>query len=98
MQASAAKLNHEGRHPRRLASNPAEQVFAEEWRKQQETGHTLEWLLCVSMDQQRQERDVTQEEATCAATLMQWLGSPVGSSWLEDALAKAKRANEGERK
>ena len=84
---SDPSIKHEGAHPYRFASNPREQVFAEAWDEQQRRHSTLEWLLCASEDQQIQVRDLTQLEATCAATLIQWLGSPVGWAWLQDTLA-----------
>jgi hypothetical protein len=80
------KIKHVGRNRHRLASNPKEKVFARAWLEQQTESHTLQWLLCASPDQNTQERDLTQLEATCAATLMQWLGSPVGFCFLQDAL------------
>ena len=85
-----SKIKHSGRSPHRLKSNPKERVFLESWQKEQKQNHELQWLLCASYDQNVQERDITQEEATCAATLMQWLGSPVGSCWLDETLAKCK--------
>jgi hypothetical protein len=87
-----SEIEHKGRSAHRLASSPRERVFAEEWERQQRSSHTLQWLLCASADQNQQDRELTQEEATCAATLMQWLGSPVGFAWLEDTLMKAKTA------
>jgi hypothetical protein len=86
------KIKHLGRSLHRIQSNPVERVFSEEWSKQARSGHTLEWLLCASADQQVQLRNITQREATCAATLMQWLGSPVGFCWLEETMKKAKVA------
>lgn len=85
------KIKHVGHCANRMERNPREKVFAEEWAKQQAQGQTLEWLLCMSPDQRVQKREITQAEATCAATLIQWLGSPVGGNWLDDTLAKAER-------
>ena len=82
------EIRHDSRSEHRLASNPREMAFLRAWQEQQKLSHTLQWLLCVSSDQQDQERDLTQVEAHCAATLMQWLGSPVGFSFLEDALKR----------
>ena len=85
-------IQHVGRSAHRLSTSPREAVFAEAWRKQQEFGHTLQWLLCASRDQQIQDRQLTQDEATCAATVMQWLGSPVGWNWLHETIEKARKA------
>lgn len=82
-------LKHEGRWPHRFRTNPREAIFAKEWANQERLNHTLEWLLTTSQDQTIQERELTQEEATAAATIAQWLGSPVGFCWLEETLEKA---------
>lgn len=65
-----------------------EAVFAKAWKI---TNHppsflnggygTLQWLLC-SDGASSPTRAVTQEEATVAATVIQWLGTPCGFDWL----------------
>jgi hypothetical protein len=82
------EINHRGKAEYRLPTNPREEIFAKAWLEKQTQCHTLQWLLCASPEQDTQERDLTQPEATCAATLMQWLGSPVGFSWLEETVRK----------
>lgn len=81
-----AEIQHAGKSEHRLGSNPHERVFSDAWKREQRQSHVLQWLLCVCPDQSTQDRDLTQPEATCAATLMQWLGSPVGWCWLNEAL------------
>lgn len=49
---------------------------------------TLELLLCKNEDD-RMCREVTPEEATCAATVIQWLGTNCGFCWLGEALKLA---------
>lgn len=83
------EIIHEGKCEHRLASNPREAIFARKWKEQQSASKTLQWLLCASPDQNTQDRELTQAEATCAATLMQWLGSPVGFMFLEETLSHA---------
>ena len=82
-------VKHVGRSEHRLSTNERELTFSQAWKREQERSHILQWLLCASMDQQTQDRDLTQPEATCAATLMQWLGSPVGFCWLDETLQQA---------
>lgn len=84
------EIVHRSVNERRLPSNPAEAVFLKEWQDQQRVSHTLQWILCASPDGSQQERELTQAEATCAATLMQWLGSPVGRCWLDETLKKVE--------
>jgi hypothetical protein len=68
-------------------------VFAQRWEDQntprpgREAG-TMDLILCSKGDG-RILLGLTQAEATAAATAIQWLGSPVGFGWLEDALAAA---------
>lgn len=74
---------HEGISRHRLDSNPLEALYSEEWEKQ--APGTLGYLLC---GQERGQHDYTQRDATVAATIIQWLGSPVGSSFVADTLEK----------
>ena len=88
------KIKHVGASPHRLKSNPIEAVFAAEWEKQNTPAPsvmshgTLKFLLC-SKGNGLVTRALSQAEATAAATAVQWLGSPVGFSWLKDTLQKA---------
>jgi len=73
-------MKNKGIHQYRFKSNLLEKVFAETWEAQNGRGHTLEYLLSL-----RNEREsVTDREREVAATVIQWLGSPVGQSFLED--------------
>ncbi len=72
-----AKIKHEGLHADRLlprADNPRERAFAAEWKKQ--APGTLGHLI----------GDHTQRDAEVAATIIQWLGSNVGMSFIVTAL------------
>lgn len=66
-----------GLHEYRFKSNPHERVAAEHWERQKET-------LCHLLGDGTSVGRVTpsDREYEVAATLMQWLGSPVGRSWL----------------
>lgn len=94
------KIKHEGLSTHRLKSNPREHVFAEAWKelngdfaaRSSTWGvgrhSTLEHILCSNADG-NVTRDLSQMEATTAATVIQWLGSPVGWSWLTETIKKA---------
>lgn len=76
---------HKGRHTHRFKDNPEERRFAEAWAKDNEQGHTLAYLL----DRQHgtgpgkpPEPDDLEREV--AATVVQWLGSPMGQCFLRD--------------
>ena len=82
-------IQHAGRSEYRLdlrCENPREVVFAEAWKKENAIipgrgDGRLELLLCSNGDG-RVFGQLTQEEATAAATVVQWLGSPVGWNFL----------------
>ena len=76
-------IKHEGLSRHRLASNPLEALYAEEWEKQ--APGTLGYLLC---GQEKSQHDYSERDAQVAATIIQWLGSPVGQSFVADVLEK----------
>jgi len=81
------QLTHEGYSSHRLNSNPAERIFAEKWEEINTEGRdTLAWILnTYSQADGRQLKGVVSErDAKVAASVIQWLGSPVGQSWLQD--------------
>lgn len=71
-----------GLHPYRFAQNPEEQRFAEAWADWNATGKHLAYLLTVG--DQRFPATPTEREEQVAATVIQWLGSPVGQGFLRD--------------
>jgi hypothetical protein len=78
---------HTGYNAHRLADNPTERVFAEKWEEINTEGRdTLAWILNTFNTQNgRQEMGfVSERDAKVAASVIQWLGSPVGQSWLQD--------------
>lgn len=76
-----------GAHVYRLKSNPKEQAFADAWQEQNKWKHSmLEQLL--SADGGKTPADVSDRDEMIAATVIQWLGSPVGSCFLQDVLTE----------
>jgi hypothetical protein len=75
---------HTGRAVHRFAGNPKEKVFADYWRKINDTNGkgTLEYLLAE--DNNCPWGEMTDRDAEVAATVIQWLGSPVGQHFLRD--------------
>lgn len=76
------KIKHIGKHASRLKqnqNNSREAAFAEEWLREQEEGH----LLASLMNEQ-----ITERDAMVAATVIQWLGSNVGMSFLENVIIR----------
>jgi hypothetical protein len=82
---TAKKMKHIGLQSHRLKperENPEEVRFAEAWNRANEEGRILDYLLCTG--DQRFTISSSPREVEVAATVIQWLGSPVGQSWLRD--------------
>lgn len=81
-----------GLHTHRFIDNPEEKAFADAWTKMAERpADTLAWLMgCAGARGHATDRD-----HEVAATVMQWLGSPVGRGFLRD-LGYVKREMSGE--
>ena len=75
-------MAHKGLHTHRLTDNPEEKRFAEAWNDQNKYGRILEYLL--STHPNNHPVMVNEQEESIAATVIQWLGSPVGQSFLFD--------------
>jgi hypothetical protein len=72
-----------GKNTHRLASNPLEQAFAKAWERQNRQSGTLEYIMSAG---DNNPREVDEESQVVAATVIQWLGSPVGQHFLEEVL------------
>lgn len=76
-----AGVRHRGRNTHRLAQNPMEQRFADQWEKINEhPGQCLNYLLGDG----NRPGQATPDQEELAATVIQWLGSPVGRAFLRD--------------
>jgi hypothetical protein len=83
------EIVHKGKALYRTKGNDVnaimERVFSQEWEKMQDSSSTLEYLLGIG----ERRTAVTQDQATVAATVIQWLGSPIGQVWLKNVLRVA---------
>ena len=78
------KMKMSGLHKHRLDDNPEERRFAEAWHMFGEaTGH-LGHLLDQRPEQTGRPPSPSDRDFAVAATVIQWLGSPVGQNWLRD--------------
>lgn len=79
------RVKHEGNRRYRFKDNPLERAFADAWEahNSQDTS-TLEW----NMGDGARPGEITQRDATVAASVIQWLGSHVGQCFLAEVLAK----------
>lgn len=66
--------------PYRFASNPHERAAAEHWNKINSGGTHLSFLFGQNNDRGH----LSERDEFVAATLMQWLGSPVGQCYMRD--------------
>ena len=82
-------IKHEGRALHRLSSNPLEKAYHDAWLEANTSygpglvGCTLEYL----MGDDNQRGEISERDALVAATVIQWLGSPVGQRFVENVLA-----------
>lgn len=96
------RLVHEGLHTKRLTDSPChsqrrEQAFAQRWKDENDVRqrrHLLYELMLVGpFDPMRDRRvpglELTQDCATAVASVVQWLGSNVGFSFVEESLRDA---------
>jgi hypothetical protein len=77
-------MRNKGLHQYRFKQNPLEKKFAKAWEQQNkefERG-TLDYLLAVDCNSPKGE--VTKRDREVAATVIQWLGSPVGQGFIEE--------------
>lgn len=81
-------MNHmkfpKGLHEYRFKSNPEEKRFAEAWRDQNKHGDNLAYLLDERKDTMGRPPTPSDRDYVVAATVVQWLGSPVGQGFLRD--------------
>lgn len=87
------KKKFQGLSSDRYSREPLEKLFAELWQKQNEEYNrstTLDYLLSETEDQHNPVPR-SNEDHTKAATVIQWLGSPVGQGFLQELVYQAKR-------
>jgi hypothetical protein len=82
-KAQVALRNH-GYSTHRFKDNPEEQLFAEAWdaHNNSNTPGYLAYLLTTG--DQRFPAEPSERDRQVAATIIQWLGSPVGRGFLQD--------------
>lgn len=70
-------MRHTGIHEHRLAENPIEARFAKRWREDSTKGLLEQILQCGDV------ASISERDETVAATVIQWLGSHVGQSFVK---------------
>jgi hypothetical protein len=79
-------MKTKGLHPYRFKENPEEKRFAEAWAQHDDPDHVhLAYLLHVgSQGGGIRPVGASERDKVVAATVIQWLGSPVGQGFLRD--------------
>lgn len=78
----------QGKHTHRFKSNPDERIAAEQWEAHNRRPNGGAGLLEYLMGNGAQPAEVSDRDHLVAATLMQWLGSPVGKAYVEELRAR----------
>ena len=81
-------MKNKGLHQYRFKENPLEKAFAKQWEKENVEGRILDYLLAKDLNYPKGE--VTDRDREVAATVIQWLGSPCGQSFVEDVIIENK--------
>lgn len=86
--AKEGRMKNKGRSQHRFTQNPLELRFAQEWEKTNNKPNgqhgTLDYLLAEDVN--RPNGEVSGRDREVAATVIQWLGSPVGQTFLRDVM------------
>lgn len=82
-------MKHQGISPYRFKDNPLERAFAEAWDEHNSRGKysTLQYLMSPDCSGGNPPTECSDRDRLVAATVIQWLGSPVGQDFLMDVLA-----------
>lgn len=78
------KKRYQGMNSFRYKENPLEHRFAKEWQKLEAQGRGM--LAYLLDDTNRGNGPVSPRDELVAATVIQWLGSPVGQGFLSSVL------------
>lgn len=77
-------MKNKGLHTHRFKDNPEEKRFAEKWDSDNASGHNLAHLLDQSRGESIRPPEPSDRDRVVAATVIQWLGSPVGQGFLRE--------------
>ena len=83
------KKEFQGFSHHRYKNNPLEEAFAKVWQEQNDTsvpGKTVSTLAYLLSNEQYRPTEPSERDHLVAATVIQWLGSPVGQNFLTETL------------
>ena len=83
-------MKNKGINYHRIKDNPLEGKFAKAWEEENtKSRSTLSWLLAKEINKPK-DGEVSDRDREVAATVIQWLGSPVGSYFVKHTLGIEK--------
>ena len=77
-------MENVGLNIHRLADNPLELAYAREWDRLNINYDILAWII----GEGNTKGNPSERDYQIAATVIQWLGSPIGRNFVEDVLTK----------
>lgn len=86
-------MKHLGLNIHRLhpdAGNPREVAFSQQWIKENKQGQVLAYIL----SRDNRPTDLSARDVIVAATVIQWLGSNVGMSFIIESAIRSKEIRE----
>jgi len=85
-------MKNKGKNQHRLSQNPLEEKFAKEWEKRNTLSRhgMLEYILA---GENNTPAFVEDHDREVAASVIQWLGTPVGQGFLTDVLKNSIKPN-----
>lgn len=87
---SEIKKRYQGMWAHRYRQNPLERRFAKAWQDLEQRGRGM---LAYMLDEtNRGIADVSERDELVAATVIQWIATPVGQSWLAEQLMSKEGA------
>lgn len=85
-------MKNKGKSQYRFKDGLVERILAETWDEKNSSKHSqplLDYLLAE--DNNRPMGEATERDRMVAATVIQWLGSPVGEGFLEEVAARIRK-------
>lgn len=77
-------MKNKGIHQHRFRDNQEERRFAEAWEKYNSDGSSFELIDYVLSQNNNRPEPCSDRDREVAATVIQWLGSPVGQGFLKE--------------
>jgi len=82
-------MKNRGKNTHRFKDNPLEERYAKAWESiNTDRNSTIEYILARDINKPQQ-GEVSKRDREVAASVIQWLGSPVGNSFVREVLERS---------